>query len=308
VDDQQKQPILDLPKVIAVGIASPAVTILTSRFGVAGTVIGLAVGAMILTALVDFLKVYLARAPATVAKVPDTMVKMPGGLRTRLSWRNVRSRIQAAFAKVFSLTAAPPKRRRAILIGSLLAAGISFLVALSIVTALELGVGKSFSCWLWEDCPAAESSAEDDQPSTSAITLPSILGGGPSVPTSGAPAVQPPPAPPQQPNPALPQQPASKFSQQPSPRVPGVPSQPEGVQGSSQQPSSAQPDQQQSPIIAPEEGNQQSSPPERSQEVKQPSGPGEPQQQEDQRTQPSSDSDRQPTQESSPFPSVPWST
>jgi len=307
VDDQQKQSILDLPKVIAVGIASPAVTILTSRFGVAGTVIGLAVGAMILTALVDFLKVYLARAPATVAKVPDTMVKMPSGLRTRLSWRNVRSRIQAAFAKVFSLTAAPPKRRRAILIGSFLAAGISFLVALSILTALELGVGKSLSCWLWEDCPAAESSAEDGHPSTSTITLPSILGGGRSVP-SGAPAVQPPPATPQQPNPALPQQPASKFSQQPAPRVPGVPSQPEGVQGSSQQqPSSAQPDQQ-SPIIVPEEGNQQSSSPERSQEVKLPSGPGEPQQQEDQRNQPSSDSDRQPTQESSPFPSVPWST
>jgi hypothetical protein len=309
VDDQQKQTVLDLPKVIAVGIASPAVTILTSRFGVAGTVIGLAVGAMILTALVDFLKVYLGRAPATVAKVPDTMIKMPGGLRTLLSWRNVRSRIQAAFAKVFSPTAAPPKRRRAILIGGLLAAGISFLVALSIVTALELGVGKSFSCWLWEDCPAAESSAEDGQPSTSAITLPSILGGGRSVPTSGAPAVQPPPATPQQPNPALPQQPASKVSQQPSPRVPGVPSQPEGVQGSSQQqPSSPQQDQQQSPIIGPEEGNQQSSSPERSQEVKLPSGPGEPQQQEDQRNQPSSDSDRQPTQESSPFPSVPWST
>ena len=305
VDDQQKQSILDLPKVIAVGIASPAVTILTFRFGVAGTVIGLAVGAMILTALVDFLKVYLARAPATVAKVPNTMVKMPGGLQTRLSWRNVRSRIQAAFAKVFSLTAAPPKRRRAILIGSLLAAGISFLVALRIVTALELGVGKSLSCWLWEDCPAAESSAEDSQPSTSTTTLPSILGGGRSVP-SGAPAVQPPPATPQQPNPALPQQPASKFSQQPRPGVPGVASQPEGVQGSSQ-PSSGQPDQQ-SPIIVPEEGNQQSSSPERSQEVKLPSGPGELQQQEDQSNQPSSDSDRQPTQELSPFPSVPWST
>src|ERR671932_2180427 len=306
VDEQQKQTILDLPKVIAVGIASPVAAVLTSRFGVAGTLIGLALSAVILTVLADILKVYLARAPATVAKVPDTVVKMPGGLRTRLSWRNVRSRIQAAFAKVFSLTAAPPKRRRAILIGSLLAAGISFLVALSIVTALELGVGKSLSCWLWEDCPAAESSAKDGQPSTSTITLPSILGGGRSVP-SGAPAVQPPPATPQQPNPALPQQSASKFSQQPGPRVPGVPSQPEGVQGSSQQPSSAQPDQQ-SPIIVPEEGNQQSSSPERSQEVKLPSGPGEPQQQEDQRNQPSSDSDRQPTQESSPLPSVPWST
>ncbi len=112
MDEQQKQTILDLPKVIAVGIASPVVTLLTSRFGVAGTVIGLAVGAMVLTVLVD-LKVYLARAPAAVAKVPDTVAKMPGGLRTRLSWRNIRGRLRAAVAKGFSLEATPPKRRRA---------------------------------------------------------------------------------------------------------------------------------------------------------------------------------------------------
>jgi hypothetical protein len=291
VDEQQKQTILDVPKVIAVGIASPVVTLLTSRFGAAGTVIGLAVGAMVLTVLVDFLKVYLARAPATVAK------KMPGGQqRTHRSW--LHPHLHA------------PARRRGLLIGSLIAAGISFLVALSIVTALELEVGKSLSCWLWEDCPAAESSSEEDgQPSASTTTLPSILGGGRSLP-SGAPAVQTPPATPQQPNPALPQQPASKTPQQPSPSLPGVSAPPEGVQGSSQQqpsspqadqqqPGSPQLDQQQSPIVAPEEGNQQSSSLEGSQE---------PQQQQDQRNQPSSASDRQPTQESSPFSPVPWAT
>jgi hypothetical protein len=35
VDQQQNQHLLDLPKVIAVGIASPAGAALTSRFGVA---------------------------------------------------------------------------------------------------------------------------------------------------------------------------------------------------------------------------------------------------------------------------------
>ena len=62
MDEQQKQTILDIPKVIAVGIASPVATVLTSRFGIAGTLIGLALSAVILTALADMLKVYLARS------------------------------------------------------------------------------------------------------------------------------------------------------------------------------------------------------------------------------------------------------
>ena len=253
---------------------------------------------MVLTALVDFLKVYLARAPATMAKVPDTVVKMPGGLRrTRLSWRNIHARLRAVFAKIFSLEAVPPKRRRAILIGSLLAAGISFLVGLGIVTAVELGVGKSLSCWLWEDCPAAESSEQGGQTSIS-TTLPSILGGGRSVP-SGTPAVQPPA--PQQSTPALPQQPPS--------RVPGVASQPESVQGSpeQQQPSFSQPSQQGSPSVVSGEGNQQPSTPEGSEAGKQPSGSEEPKQQDqNQRNQSSSGSEQQTLEW--PFPSATWTT
>jgi hypothetical protein len=302
MDGQQKQTILDLPKVIAVGIASPIVTFLTSRFGVAGTLIGLALSAMILTVLVDLLKVYLARAPATVAKVPDTVAKMPGGLRTHLSWHAIRGRLRAAIAKFSSLAPAPLARRRAILIGSLLAAGISFLVSLSIVTALELGVGKSLSCWLWEDCPAAESSDEDG--TSTSTTLPSILGGGQSVP-SEATAVQP-PSPPQQPPPAFPQQPASEFPQQSTPRVPGVASPPEGVQGSSEQASLPQPGQESSPSVVSEEGNQRPNSSEGSEAGKQASGSEEPQQREDQKNQSLSGSDRQ--SQELPFPPVPWTT
>jgi hypothetical protein len=62
MEEKQKQTILDIPKVIAVGISAPVATILTSRFGVAGTLIGLALSAVILTALADMLKVYLARS------------------------------------------------------------------------------------------------------------------------------------------------------------------------------------------------------------------------------------------------------
>lgn len=298
MNKEQKQTILDLPKVIAVGIASPVATILTSRFGVAGTLIGLALTAVILTTLADILKVYLARAPATVAKVPDTVVKMPGGLRTRLSWRNIRSRLRAAFARFSSLPPASA-RRRFILIGSVVAAGVSFLVGLSIVTALELGVGKSLSCWVWNDC-STESSTEDGRTPTTG-TLPSILGGSQSG-NSVAPKVQPPPP------------------QQPIPSVPTPPSQPKGAQGS-EQPSSPQPAQRWSPSGFPVEGDQQPSssggseedawrsPVERSEEDEQRTptdGSEGAQQQEDKREQPSSGSDRQPREPT--VPSVPWTT
>ncbi len=294
MDEQQKQTILDLPKVIAVGIASPIATILTSRFGVAGTLIGLALGAVILTALADFLKVYLARAPATVAKVPDTVVKMPGGLRARLSWRNIRSRLRAAFARFSSLPSAPA--RRSILIGSIVAAGISFLVGLSVVTALELGVGKSLSCWVWNEC-STESSTDDGRTSITS-TLPSILGGGQSV-SSAALEIQPPP--PQQPTPASPQQ--------PTPGTPGAPSQSESVPSSEQQPSSPQPGQRWSQSGIQEEGDQQPSSSEGSEEDEQQSlasGSEQDQQQDDQREQPSSGSDRE-TREPM-IPSVPSTT
>jgi hypothetical protein len=151
VNEQKKQRILDLPRVVAVGIASPLATILTSRFGVAGTLIGLALSAVIMTALVDILQAYLARTPATVAKVlPPT-----------------------------------PTWRRFVLI----AAGISFLVGLIVVTGVEASVGKSISCWVWNECPIEESSGDEDEASTTS-TLPSILGGGPSM-SSSAPAIQP---------------------------------------------------------------------------------------------------------------------
>jgi hypothetical protein len=57
---QQQKTIFGLPNVLAVGIASPAAAAITSRFGVAGTLIGLALSSIFITAVVDFLKVYLA--------------------------------------------------------------------------------------------------------------------------------------------------------------------------------------------------------------------------------------------------------
>ena len=287
MDEQKKQTILDIPKVIAVGIAAPVATILTSRFGVAGTVIGLALSAVILTVLADMLKVYLARAPATVAKVPATVAKMPGGLRARVSWQNIRSRLRAAFARFSSLPPAPA-RRRSVLIGSVVAAGISFFVGLIIVTALELGVGKSLSCWVWNDCPE-ESSTDGGGSSSRTSTLPSIFGGGSSA-SSGTPEVR--SADPQQ-QPALPGSPESP-SVSPSAAPSGVP----GTEG--QDSAATDPGQDQSSDW---EEDQQQNLPDYSEEDQQQSPSNTTEEDRSSRSDDSGQNIRRPE-----FPSVPWTT
>jgi hypothetical protein len=230
---QQSQTIFDLPKVLAVGIASPAATVLTSRFGVAGTLLGLVVSAMFVTAAADFLKVYLARVPGAVTTIP-------GGLKKKSLFRRVFERIKVPFSKFGSL---PRPQRRSILLRSVVAAGVSILVGLIIITSLEFGVGKSLSCWVWDECPT-EAAAEG-----ASSTLPSILGGGQSTSTSIPQEAGPSEAGPSEDGP-------SNVQQQPD-YAPGTPEAP------SQAPDdpSVQPGQRQGPAGVPEKEDQQQPPP-----------------------------------------------
>jgi hypothetical protein len=165
LDDQQRQQIVDPAKIAAGGVAAPLAALLTSRFGVAGTMIGLATSAVVATTVSDVLKAYLQRAPGTVKNIP-------GSARVRFSWKNVRWMVTAPFSWFLSLS---PSRRRAMLISSIVAGVIAFLIATSAVTALEVGAGKNLSCWVWNECSTESSSGEE---ASSTSTLPSILGGG----------------------------------------------------------------------------------------------------------------------------------
>ena len=124
----QQPTVFDLPKVLAVGIVSPAAAAITSRFGIAGTLVGLVLSSVFITAGVDMLKVYLARVPGAVTTIP-------GGLRKKSALRNVFERIRRPFSKVASL---PRSRRRSLLKGSLVAAGISCIVGLTLITVLDV--------------------------------------------------------------------------------------------------------------------------------------------------------------------------
>jgi hypothetical protein len=71
-----------------------------------------------------------------------------------------------------------PQRRLVLLAGVLLAAVVSFLIGMRAVIAVELGVGKSLSCWVWNQCPTRDAGAGGGAASGATMgTRPSILGG-----------------------------------------------------------------------------------------------------------------------------------
>ncbi len=175
MDDQQRQRILDPAKVAAGGVAAPLGAVLTSRFGVAGTMLGLALSAVIVTTISDILKAYFKRAP-------DAVKNIPVSLGTGFSLKNFRRWVTAPFSWFLSVGSS---RRRAMLLSGLLAGVIAFLIGTSAVTALEVGVGENLSCWVWNECPTTDSSTGEEASNTS--TLPSILGGGQSAVSSNTP-------------------------------------------------------------------------------------------------------------------------
>jgi hypothetical protein len=175
LDDQQRQRILDPAKIAAGGVAAPLGALLTSRFGVAGTMLGLALSAVVVTTVSDILKAYLQRAPGTVKNIPVSF-------GTGFSLKNFRHRVTAPFSWFLSLG---PSRRRAMLISSIVAGVIAFLIGTSAVTALEVGAGKNLSCWVWSECSTTDSSSGEEASNTN--TLPSVLGGSQDLASSKAP-------------------------------------------------------------------------------------------------------------------------
>jgi hypothetical protein len=172
LDTQQRPHILDPAKVVAGGAAAPLGALLTSHFGVAGTMLGLALSAVIVTTISDILKAYFKRAPGAVKNIP-------GSLGTGFSLKNFRRMVTAPFSWFLSLG---PSRRRAMLLSGLLAGVVAFLIGTGVVTALEVGVGENLSCWVWNECPTTDSSSAEEASNTR--TLPSILGGGQSLVSS----------------------------------------------------------------------------------------------------------------------------
>lgn len=149
---EHKSPIFSPTAVIAAGLSSVIAATVTSKFGVAETLIGEVLAAMI------------------SATVPAVFVACLGHAKHATSATQIlRSLVQmrAALGWFVSLS---PERRRPILFRGLLAGVAAFFLGMGTVTAAELSAGKSLSCWVWSNCPQDASEG----------TLPSVLGGGPS--------------------------------------------------------------------------------------------------------------------------------
>ncbi len=82
-------------------------------------------------------------------------------------------RLRAGFSKLPSL---PERRRRSVIVGTVIASVVAFFIAMAAVTGVELAVGKTLSCWVWGNCPIATTAAGGE----ALNTRPSIFGGGQS--------------------------------------------------------------------------------------------------------------------------------
>jgi hypothetical protein len=148
-------------------LAAATAAFVTSRFGVAGTLLGAALTAMIITGGSAILKSYLESVSGNVRKAPGKMrarrnrwkagrsTEPPETLQTRPDLReNFAGRMRAALDWFSHL---PLLTRRSILLKGLIAAAVAFVIGIGAVWAVEKGIGNSLSCGIWSNCPEGAS-------------------------------------------------------------------------------------------------------------------------------------------------------
>jgi len=145
---------------MSAGLAATGASLVTSSFGVAGTLLGAALTAMIITGGAAILRSYLEAASGRVRGMPtklrarrgqqkagDFGGSMPGRPDLR---DNFVGRMRAALDWFRRL---PALSRRSILIKGLLAAAVAFVICMGVVWGAEKVIGNSLSCGLWSKCP-----------------------------------------------------------------------------------------------------------------------------------------------------------
>jgi hypothetical protein len=235
VEEEKSQKVVETYKAVAAGIASVLAAAFTSRLGVAGTLIGTAVTAVLITLGSALFKVQLMKATDKISGLPDTV-------RGRLSTQQIRipgkpnaepnpepaakpeapdnrspgllSRLRAMPGFLRDL---PSNQRRKTLVAGLLAGLVATAIGLAGVTGIEIAGGKTLSCLVWSSC------SDDESEGSSRRSGLSILGGYSS--TGAAPSEDPSIG-----------QPSAPGSDQQAPQGPnGEPAQP-GAGGTPSQP------------------------------------------------------------------------
>jgi hypothetical protein len=145
---------------MSAGLAASAASFVTSRFGVAGTLLGAALTAMIITGGSAILRSYLEAASGRVRGMPTKLrshreQQKAGGSGGTMPGRpdlrdNFVGKMRAALDWFRHL---PALSRRSILIKGLLAAAAAFVICMGVVWGAEKVIGNSLSCGLWGKCP-----------------------------------------------------------------------------------------------------------------------------------------------------------
>jgi uncharacterized membrane protein YgcG len=155
-------------QIVAAGLAATGAAFVTSRFGAAGTLLGAAVTAMIITGGSAILKAYIENAAVRVRggatrlrerregrvaavppehTIPKAQENPPGRPDLR---NNLPGRMRAAVDWFRQL---PTPRRRPILFKALVAAALAFAICMVTVWGVEKIIGNSLSCGIWQSCP-----------------------------------------------------------------------------------------------------------------------------------------------------------
>ena len=158
---------IDTHQIVAAGLAATGAAFVTSRFGVAGTLLGAALTAMIITAGSAVLKAYIENAAGRVRSgatrlqerraerptaaperdAPTAEANPPGRPDLR---DNFAGRMRAAVDWFRQL---PTPARRPILMKALLAAVVALVICLVAIWGVEKLIGNSLSCGIWSRCP-----------------------------------------------------------------------------------------------------------------------------------------------------------
>lgn len=175
-EEEKSQKVVETYKAVAAGIASVLAAVFTSKLGVAGTLIGTALTATMITLIAAILKAQLMKASHTISGLPSAVQgrfstqqlripgkpgpepnpepeARPGAKRGWLS--GLRSRLRALPGFLREL---PSAQRRRVLLAGLLAGLVATIIGLGTVTGIELAGGNTLSCLVWA-CPEDETAS-----------------------------------------------------------------------------------------------------------------------------------------------------
>lgn len=162
MNEKDEQPTIKLTTLVAAALAGILAFGITSFFGIAGTMVGVAVYMVVITWGMTIFEVYLRRAERWFSGMRgdewDRMVALLRWLRAalhRLPGRNSLAPRARTAAQAVRLPRGSFSGR------SVVTGGAALALAFVVLTGVEAGAGKSLGCMLWDSCSPEQAEAVD---------------------------------------------------------------------------------------------------------------------------------------------------